>query len=197
MSSNRALVKGFAVFLYFYFQCLLEYMPVDLIKKTTNAQSAIEMLTTYGWAIIVIGLALSMLFYFGVLNPKGAVGTTCVINDAFQCSNLLLSTNGILSFTLLQDKYAQVNITGIGCSENVSNEHILPPNSIPVSRIYMPEGNESNFTVQCYTQTGVFNGAIGTFLNATLYINYINDIGGFPYSSSGPVVIKSSYVSGS
>ena len=159
-----------------------------------RAQNAIELLITYGWAILIIAIALAALFYFGVFNPQNSVGTSCIINQAFQCSNIQLSTSGLLTFTLLQDGYQQVNITGIGCSENSSNEHILAPNALPATRVYMPEGNESNLTVQCYgASTSKFSGNVGTILNATLYINYISDLGDFPYSSTGKVITRVSH----
>ncbi|MCL5428142.1 MAG: hypothetical protein M1321_03090 [Candidatus Marsarchaeota archaeon] len=162
-------------------------------SPATRGQNAIELLAVYGWAIIVISIALAALFYLGVLSPSGSVPTSCVINQAFQCSNVRLSTSGILTFTLLQNHYAQVNITGIGCSEDPSNYHILAPNAIPATRVYMPLGNETNYTVQCYNSAGEISGGIGLVLNATLYINYVDDLGGFSYSATGSVITKATY----
>ncbi len=165
-------------------------MALQGIRITRRAQNAIEMLTTYGWAILVIAIALAALFALGVLNPQNIVGTTCVINQAFQCSNVHLSSSGLLFFTLLQDQYQSVNITGIGCSENSSNEHVLAPNALPSTRSYMPGGNETNFTAQCYAASGTFSGSIGSILNATLYINYTYANSQFPYSVTGKVLAR-------
>ncbi|MGD0729097.1 MAG: LamG-like jellyroll fold domain-containing protein [Candidatus Micrarchaeaceae archaeon] len=35
-----------------------------------NAQAAIEFISTYGWAILIIAVVLSVFFYFGILNGK-------------------------------------------------------------------------------------------------------------------------------
>ena len=35
-----------------------------------KSQSAMEYLMTYGWAILVVLIALGALFYLGVFNPK-------------------------------------------------------------------------------------------------------------------------------
>ena len=39
-----------------------------------KAQAALEFLTTYGWAFIVILIMIGALAYFGVLNPSRACG---------------------------------------------------------------------------------------------------------------------------
>ena len=39
--------------------------------KNKKAQAAMEFLMTYGWAVLVVLLAVGALAYFGVLNPQG------------------------------------------------------------------------------------------------------------------------------
>jgi uncharacterized protein (UPF0333 family) len=41
-----------------------------VIKIRKKSQAAMEFLMTYGWAIIVVLVAISALAYFGVLSPK-------------------------------------------------------------------------------------------------------------------------------
>ena len=71
-------------------------------KKTQRAQSAIEYLMTYGWAIIVIVIVLAVLYLFGVFNPSATVGNTCSPNVRFLCSVPNLAENGTLSFQFAQ-----------------------------------------------------------------------------------------------
>ncbi len=157
-------------------------------SKHARLQNTIELMTTYSWAIIITGIALAALFALGILNPQSAAASVCIINQAFQCSKLYLATNGILTFTLLQDQYQLANITAVGCSENVSNSHITA--FTVANQIEMPQGTERNVSVQCYGPSSKFSGSVGTVLNATLYINYIDDVGSFPYSISGKVYAK-------
>ncbi|MGB9703775.1 MAG: hypothetical protein ACPLXS_03675, partial [Candidatus Micrarchaeales archaeon] len=40
------------------------------IKTKVKSQAAMEYLMTYGWAILIIALALGVLYSLGVFNPK-------------------------------------------------------------------------------------------------------------------------------
>ncbi len=45
-----------------------------------KAQAAMEFLMTYGWAILVVLIAIGALAYFGVLNPEKFLPEKCVIS---------------------------------------------------------------------------------------------------------------------
>ena len=45
-------------------------MVIYKIKKDKKAQAAMEFLMTYGWALLVVLIAISALAYFGLLNPS-------------------------------------------------------------------------------------------------------------------------------
>ncbi|MCL4371883.1 hypothetical protein M1373_01020 [Candidatus Marsarchaeota archaeon] len=55
--------------------------------KGVRAQSAMEYLLTYGWAIILIVVFLGAMFYIGLFNPGRLVSTTCFANSGFLCSS--------------------------------------------------------------------------------------------------------------
>ena len=46
-----------------------------------KAQAAMEFLMTYGWAILIVLLAIAALAYFGVLNPGRFMSSSCVFNQ--------------------------------------------------------------------------------------------------------------------
>jgi len=50
-----------------------------------RAQAAMEFLMTYGWAILVVLVAIGALAYFGVLNPSRFLPTSCTIGVGFSC----------------------------------------------------------------------------------------------------------------
>jgi hypothetical protein len=50
-----------------------------------RAQAALEFLTTYGWAFLVILIMIGALAYFGVLNPSNLVPDKCVASSGFSC----------------------------------------------------------------------------------------------------------------
>ena len=47
-----------------------------------KAQAAMEFLMTYGWAILVVLLAIAALAYFGVLNPGNLMPSRCTFSGA-------------------------------------------------------------------------------------------------------------------
>jgi hypothetical protein len=50
-----------------------------------KAQAALEFLTTYGWAFLVILIMIGALAYFGVLNPSNLVPDKCIASGGFTC----------------------------------------------------------------------------------------------------------------
>ncbi|MBU1975209.1 MAG: hypothetical protein KKG59_02270 [Nanoarchaeota archaeon] len=52
-----------------------------------KGQAAMEFLITYGWAIVVVLVALGGLAYMNVLNPDNLVPSSCVLGPGFGCYN--------------------------------------------------------------------------------------------------------------
>jgi len=47
--------------------------------KSNKAQAAMEFLMTYGWAILVVLVAIGALAYFGVLSPEKLLPEKCIV----------------------------------------------------------------------------------------------------------------------
>ena len=69
--------------------------------KNQKAQSAMEYLMTYGWAILIIAIVLAALFSLGIFSSSSFTGTTCIASSGFLCSSPVW-TGGILHVTLGQ-----------------------------------------------------------------------------------------------
>ena len=69
--------------------------------KNQKAQSAMEYLMTYGWAILIIAIVLAALFSLGIFSSSSFTGTTCIATSGFLCSNPIW-TSGNLIVTLGQ-----------------------------------------------------------------------------------------------
>ncbi len=63
------------------------------MKATKKAQSAMEYLMTYGWAILIIAVVLGALFSLGVFSSSSFLGTACVPQSGFLCSNPVATPN--------------------------------------------------------------------------------------------------------
>ena len=53
--------------------------------KNTKSQAALEFLTTYGWAFLVILIMIGTLAYFGILSPSKLLPNRCNFGSEFQC----------------------------------------------------------------------------------------------------------------
>ena len=57
-----------------------------------KAQSALEFLTTYGWAFLVILIMIGALSYFGVLDPSRFLPDKCVMTTGISCQESMGAT---------------------------------------------------------------------------------------------------------
>jgi hypothetical protein len=89
-----------------------------------KAQSALEFLTTYGWAFLVILIMIGALAYFGVLDPSRFLPDKCVATTGFSCGETtaevadpgvvraMLTNGGAKDITLASIAAGDAPITG-------------------------------------------------------------------------------------
>jgi len=58
-----------------------------------KSQSALEFLTTYGWAFLVIIIMIGTLAYFGILSPSKLLPNRCNFGSEFQCLDYRITTS--------------------------------------------------------------------------------------------------------
>ena len=63
-----------------------------MIEKR-RGQAAMEFLMTYGWAILVVLIAIGALAYFGVLNPGRFLPESCTIAPGISCDSFQVRAN--------------------------------------------------------------------------------------------------------
>jgi len=56
-----------------------------------KAQAAMEFLMTYGWAILVVLVAIGALAYFGVLNPSRFLPSSCTLVPGLSCDEFKIT----------------------------------------------------------------------------------------------------------
>ena len=59
-----------------------------------RGQVAMEFIMTYGWAILVVLVAIGALAYFGVLNPSKYLPEKCVFTTGVTCRDFILQESG-------------------------------------------------------------------------------------------------------
>ncbi len=151
-----------------------------------SGQSAMEYLTTYGWAILIIVVVLSVLVALGVFNPNTYVSDTCTLPAGFECQSSVLASNGMLTFTISQFTSTPIVLTAIGCSSNQSilyNKRLSP-------KIGLRIGGNVTLSTSCYQGNTIFNGGIGNVYHGYVVINYTNNVTGLPALAIGGAVFK-------
>ncbi len=103
-----------------------------------KAQSAMEYLMTYGWAILIIAVVLASLFSLGVFNSGASLSTACIPLAGFTCSGPVLH-NGNLTIVEIGQATGQAwLLTGLyldptgttGCASAVNS---IPPSPLPIA----------------------------------------------------------------
>lgn len=151
-----------------------------------KAQSAVEYLTTYGWAIMIIAIVLSVIFYFGVFSPGRFINTQCIFPADFSCLNSFMSTNGVIVINIQQSTPYTINIKAYGCNTNP----VYTTMTTPANQISVAIGSNTTLSIQCYNGTNAFSGSVGTLFNGYIILNYTDVPTGFNKGVFGTVVEK-------
>jgi hypothetical protein len=148
-----------------------------------------EYLMTYGWAILIISIALSALYMMGLFSPSSYVSSTCIFPADFSCLEDFMSTSGVLTINIEQSTEAPIDITGIGCDSNVSLAYMTAYTGS--NAIYVPIGGNYSFSsVQCYSGSGPYSGSVGSIFHGYVIMNYTDLQTGFPHTTVGTLVQK-------
>jgi hypothetical protein len=87
-----------------------------------KAQAAMEFIMTYGWALLVIMVAVGALAYFGILSPQDVLPERCNFQQEFPCTQFQLTAQE-LKFEL-QNAAAQVSdITSLEVKETTDSNY--------------------------------------------------------------------------
>lgn len=134
-----------------------------------RAQAAFEFLMTYGWAFMVVLIAIGALAYFGVLNPINFVPDSCTFQQEILCQDYQVvvdSSDDLVLRLFLQNNLAQtiavseLNATStdtlieVSCgSENIGAGQATEFNcTFPVAANYPAPGDKARFDVEVVYQ---------------------------------------------
>ena len=83
-------------------------------RKQTKGQAALEYMITYGWAFLVIIAAISVLGYFGFLNPNKYIPERCEFGEQLKCVDFSANTDRIIQFRFQNNFGTDINISSVG-----------------------------------------------------------------------------------
>jgi hypothetical protein len=82
--------------------------------KNKKGQAAMEFLTTYGWAFLVIIVVIAGLYYMDVFDFSRALPTTCSLDHRIECGDAFsIDENGAVALSLKNNLNEDVTITGL------------------------------------------------------------------------------------
>ncbi len=166
-------------------------------KKATKAQSAMEYLMTYGWAILIIAVVLAALDLLGVFNGSAFVGTACLATPGYTCSNPVLATGtpNPLNFTFTQSTGVTLYNVSFACAASANSSGLPAEGSVTTpfaSSNFITTSNTlatgSSVTItglDCYNANGALmtGNPIGTAFGGTIYMSYSTS------SSNSPILV--------
>ena len=153
--------------------------------KRLKAQSAMEYLMTYGWAILIIAVVLGALFSLGVFSGSSLLGTSCIATPGFLCQNPLLSTSGTLTATIGQENgytaynayfYVSPQSSGVNTKGFPTTVYTcISSAGTPIS--YLSSGQ--TVTISCsISNPSSTSLPIGTSFSGYIWLNYSSQSGG-------------------
>ena len=139
-----------------------------------------EFLMTYGWAILVVLVAIGALAYFGVLNPGRFLPSSCTIEPGISCDDFKLTATEaqVVLRNGLGDDLTAVSVALPGCTASAEADGNDAWNDGSVL------GGSDGVTL-----TSCSNGASGSRYKQTVSISYTSS-SGLNHSKSGTITTK-------
>jgi len=136
-----------------------------------KGQAAMEFLMTYGWAILVVLVAIGALAYFGVLSPERLIPERCVMQAGIQCADAKVTpTTGTL--VLRNSIGYTIDITNVSIGDICYNE----------STVTVLNGDQITLTIGNCTFTQ------GEKMNEDINIQYLNTQTSLSHTMTGSLV---------
>ncbi len=153
----------------------------------SRAQSAIEFLMTYGWAIVILLAVVVILFYLGVFNPKTVSPRVCVLPSGFACQDYKIegsdSVRGALTLVLVQNMGHTISIDEIACSENDT------PTYTSVNE-ELHSGDRITLNANCTKADGTTPPNVDEYYSGHIYVLYTDEETNVQHKAVGEIAFR-------
>lgn len=150
-------------------------------RSLVKAQSAMEYLMTYGWAILIIAVVLGALFSLGLFSGSSLTGTACIATPGWYCQSPVLSHGtSLLGFNIGQNTgtaYANVIVACAATSNSATG--------FPYITGTAPTNTIQSGTSATYAGWESLGTATNTFPGATLNSGSIITLGTAAAATTG------------
>jgi len=152
-----------------------------------RGQAAFEFLMTYGWALLVVLVALSALAFFGVFSQGGFLPDQCLMFAGFNCISYYASSSADqLLLTFKNGLAYPMNFQSGPAITNLSvfiDDVSLPPPSCPA-----PPCTLSSGLLNCQRQATLATPRLQGNIDPGASFTCVYDLPPFGYNSGGPSV---------
>ena len=156
------------------------------ILKHIKSQAALEFLTTYGWAFLIILIMIGTLAYFGILNPGNILPNRCTFGSEFQCLDYQLQT-AQLKLRLKSSVGEPIDVSSITfTSDSTTVFSCTVPPAMPTS---WKSGDVKELTWTGCTDGGLVQGEKGK-VGITLRYNSVTSGSGYAKEIKGEVLSR-------
>lgn len=155
--------------------------------RSSKAQAALEFLMTYGWAILLLIVAIVMAWQFGLFSISGNIRPGYLGFWGLTPVDFIMNDEGNLSITWVNDVGGAVNITDIkvlipGSSDPVSVQLTPPePDLTPYGIVVLPGA------VQNMNTTVILVGKAGSRFEILVSLTYTDSRTLQAHKSSGRI----------
>lgn len=143
-----------------------------------KGQAAMEFLMTYGWAILVVLVAIGALAYFGVLSPAKFLPVSCTIEPGIGCGGDFKVTPTTIQLLLTNGKGESMTAVTVGATDCTTSASMGWPDGTVL-------GGATGVTLLGCTT----NGAAGDRVKKTITITYTS-AGGIAHTVTGDLTGK-------
>lgn len=131
-----------------------------------RSQAALEFIMTYGWAILVVLVAIGALAYFGVLSPDKFLPAKCTLQSGIACvdhkataTSLTISVRNSLGYDVTVDSVKAQQCTA----------------SAPATTLTNGATDPTNFILTCVNGGSKYNGNVNiSYTNADTQVTHVN-----------------------
>ena len=158
-----------------------------------KSQAALEFLTTYAWAFLVILIMVGALAYFGILNPSKLLPERCSFGPEIECADYSLSygaagTDGTVDLKLKNNLEESITISDIALSSDTGFSCTNPTFSGNIA----PGATDDFAFTACNPKAAVFTQGSKAKIDVTVsyYLSkststYTRDVTGEIYATMG------------
>ncbi len=156
--------------------------------KKLRQQAAVDVLVSYGVAILLVAISIYVVSSLGVFGNSLAQ-PSCNTAASFSCGAFVFNANGLLTVTLTQALSSSVNVIGMACSVGINVTGDAPaygnvktlgyatasayyPNNEFQGGVQMYGDQPQTLQVNCYGAGGVSIQNLGKPYSGYVWLNY-------------------------